>query len=149
LLIYAGVIAAGGVWAGPNPSYTQHELVHHMKTSQAKFLISEPEIFPNAHAAAEECGIPESKIWIFDVQGQPVPKGFKSFKQLFEHGEKDWIRFGDEKICKETTAARLFSSGTTGLPEAAELSHYNLIAQHELVHEAEKSKNYEVSSRPH
>lgn len=63
-----------------------------------------------------------------------------------QQGEKDWVRFDDEKTAKSTTAARLFSSGTTGLPKAAILSHFNFIAQHTLVHErnAEK-KNYEVS----
>lgn len=48
-------------------------------------------------------------------------------------GEEDWVRFDDLKTAQTTTAARLFSSGTTGLPKAVAITHYNLIAQHELV----------------
>lgn len=92
----------------------------------------------NVLAAAKECSIPESKVWIFDVLDNPLPDGFKSWKDLLSHGEEDWVRFDDEKTCKETTAARLFSSGTTGLPKAAMLSHYNFISQHTLVHEYKK-----------
>ena len=86
-------------------------------------------------AAAKECAIPQSNIWIFDVLGNPLPSGYKSWNELLTHGENDWVRFDDEETCKNTTAARLFSSGTTGLPKAAVLSHYNFIAQHTLVHE--------------
>lgn len=135
-----GVIAAGGIFAGTNPSYTHHELTHHIKTAKTKFLISEPEILDNVVAAAKECGIPQSDIWIFDVHDQSVPAGYKSFKALMQHGEKDWVRFDDEKTCKETTATRLFSSGTTGLPKAAVLTHYNLIAEHELCFEVGRER---------
>ena len=113
-MIFLGVIAAGGVWAGTNPSYTEFELVHHIKTAKAKFLITEPEMLSNVLAAAKPSNIPQSHIWIFDNLGQSVPSGFKSYRDLMNYGEEDWLRFDDEKIAKETTAARLFSSGTTG-----------------------------------
>ena len=137
-IIFLGVIAAGGVFAGTNPSYTPFELTHHIKTAKSKFIISEPEILSSALTAARECNIPQTQIWIFDVLGQDLPKGFQSWKELLKHGERDWLRFDDEKTSKNTTAARLFSSGTTGLPKAAVISHYNLIAQHTLVQEASK-----------
>lgn len=136
-LMFLGIIAAGGIFAGTNPSYTEFELVHHIKTSNTKFLITEPEMLDNILAAAKTSGIPQSNIWIFDVLGQKIPRGFKSFKDLMNHGEKDWVRFNNERTAKETTAARLFSSGTTGLPKAVVLSHYNLVAQHTLVFEVE------------
>lgn len=69
----------------------------------------------NVFGAAKACGIPASDVWIFDVHGQTVPSGFKSWNDLMSHGEKDWVRFDGEKTSKETTAARLFSSGTTGM----------------------------------
>jgi acyl-CoA synthetase (AMP-forming)/AMP-acid ligase II len=112
--LFLAIIAAGGIYAGTNPSYTQFELVHHIKTAKTKFLITEPEMLKSVMAAAKECSIPKSKIWIFDVQGGPLPDGFKSWEDLMNHGEEDWVRFDDEETCKETTAARLFSSGTTG-----------------------------------
>jgi acyl-CoA synthetase (AMP-forming)/AMP-acid ligase II len=85
--------------------------------------------------AADKTGIAKERIWIFDVQGQAVPQGYKSWQSLLTHGERDWPRFNDLETCRTTPAARLFSSGTTGLPKAATLTHYNFIAQHTLVHE--------------
>ena len=133
--MFLAIIAAGGIFTGTNPSYTQFELVHHIKTAKTTIFITEPEMLDTALVAAKESKIPLHNIWIFDVLDQKVPDGFRSFKELLNHGEEDWVRFDDEKTSKETTAARLFSSGTTGLPKAAMLSHYNLIAQHTLVHE--------------
>jgi acyl-CoA synthetase (AMP-forming)/AMP-acid ligase II len=142
-MLFLGIIGAGGIFAGTNPSYTPFELVHHIKTSQSQFLITEPEMLENALAAAKECAIPLSNIWVFNVHRQPLPPGFRSWEALMQHGEEDFVRFDDEKVSRETTAARLFSSGTTGLPKAAELSHYNLVAEHTLVHEV-VSKPYKV-----
>ena len=95
--------------------------------------------------AAGGCNISDSNIRIFDVNGQSVPSGFHSWSELLEHGEQDWIRFNDQKISSTTPAALLFSSGTTGLPKAAVLSHYNLVAQHTLAVAPDKAP-WEVRS---
>ncbi|PGG98719.1 hypothetical protein GX51_06647 [Blastomyces parvus] len=131
-LIFLAAIGAGGVFAGTNPAYTQFELAHHIKTAKVSFLISEPEILDNLLAAAKDTNVPTSNIWIFNTQGRAVPPGHRSWTELLKHGEADWVRFDDPETCKNTTAARLFSSGTTGLPKAAVISHQNLIAQHTL-----------------
>ncbi|KAJ5115502.1 hypothetical protein NUU61_001261 [Penicillium alfredii] len=131
-ILVLAIIGAGGVFTGSNPSYTPHELAHHIKASQSKFLISEPEILESLQRAAEQTGIPAQNVWVFDNLDQSVPSGMRSWKQLLEFGEEDWVRFDDLKTAQETTAARLFSSGTTGLPKAVTITHYNLIGQHEL-----------------
>ncbi|CAG8933613.1 unnamed protein product [Penicillium salamii] len=140
-MLVLAIIGAGGIFTGSNPSYTSHELAHHINASQTKFLISEPEILGSLHHAAEQMNIPEERIWIFDNLGQSIPTGMRSWKRLLEAGEEDWVRFDHPDIARQTTAARLFSSGTTGLPKAVTITHLNLIAQHELV--------YGLNARPY
>lgn len=127
------IIGAGGVFTGSNPAYTPNELAHHIRASESKFLVSEPEILKALFGAAEKTRIPAQNVWTFDNMGQSIPDGMKSWRELMKFGEEDWVRFDDLKTAQTTTAARLFSSGTTGLPKAVAITHYNLIAQHELV----------------
>ena len=131
-MLALGIIGAGGIFTGTNPSATSFELAHHMRASHTKFVITEPEMLEAVLAATKECKLAESKILIFNILDQPVPGGFSSWKTLFSQGEEDWVRFNDIETAKKTEAARLFSSGTTGLPKAGMVSHHNLIAQHTL-----------------
>ncbi|OXV05486.1 hypothetical protein Egran_06746 [Elaphomyces granulatus] len=140
-ILVLGIIGAGGVYTGTNPAYTSFELQHHLKTAKTRFIISEPEVLGPVLVAIREANIPPGNIWIFDVLGQQLPPGIPSWKELLTHGEEDWLRFDNLKTAQETTAARLFSSGTTGLPKAVVISHRNLVAEHELV--------FEVNQRPY
>ena len=143
-MLVLAIIGVGGVFTGTNPAYTTAELSHHIKTSKSRFLISEPEILESLLEAADENNIPRQNIWIFDALGQLIPPGHKSWKELLNFGEQGWVRFKDTQSAKTRPAARLFSSGTTGLPKGANLTHYNLISQHELVNKAH-SRPYTVS----
>lgn len=142
-MLFLGIIAAGGIFAGSNPSYTAFELSHHFRTSEAKYIITEPEMLESVVAASKDCDIPTSNILIFDPLGQVIPHGFKSWETLLSKGEEDWIRFDNLETSKTTEAARLFSSGTTGLPKAAMVSHYNLVAQHTLIW-TDDQREYEI-----
>jgi len=142
-MLFLGTIGAGGIFAGTNPGYTPYELVHHIRTADVKYLITEPETLQSILAAAEECNIPKSNILIFNVNGQPVPQGFQSWDTLLDKGEDDWLRFDNLETTKDTEAVRLFSSGTTGLPKATMISHYNLVAQHTICWNVDR-KDYDV-----
>ena len=146
-ILFLGIIAAGGVFAGTNPSYTQYELEHHIKTAKIQYLITEPEMLEQIQAAAKAREIYLENLWIFNpLPDQKCPDGFKSWQELLKQGEKDWVRFDDFETCKTTVAARFFSSGTTGLPKAVSMSHHNLVAQHELCFEGPNKRPYEVST---
>ena len=142
-MLSLGIIGAGGIFTGTNPSSTSFELAHHMRASHTKFVITEPEMLEAVLAATKECKVAKSNILIFNVLDQAVPGGFSSWKTLLSQGEEDWVRFDDIETAKKTEAARLFSSGTTGLPKAAMISHHNLIAQHTLYWEDDK-RDYSI-----
>lgn len=111
-----GTIAAGGAFVGTNPSYTPFELTHALKTSKAKFVISEPDVLRAPKEAALKLGIPEEKILLFAEPDEARSHGHASWKTLLEHGEQDWVRFDDLNTAKNTPACLMFSSGTTGKP---------------------------------
>ncbi|OQV02545.1 hypothetical protein CLAIMM_07730 [Cladophialophora immunda] len=145
-ILFLAIVGAGAVFAGTNPGYTPLELRHHVGITQATFLISEPELLDSLMQAAKDMRIPQSNVRVFNTQPhQSVPEGFTSWTDLMQHGEEDWVRFDDLDTCANTTAARLTSSGTTGLPKATITSHRNLIAQHELCYSPMVyNKPYEV-----
>lgn len=130
------MIAAGGVFAGTNPAYTPHELAHALRVSKAKFVLVQPDLIEPVLKANKEVGLSNDKVVVFNPQGQKAPQGFKQWSGLLSHGEEDWVRFDDLETTGKSIAALLFSSGTTGLPKAAMLSHYNFIAQSTLIYEA-------------
>ena len=132
-MLFLGIVGAGAIFAGTNPSYTSFEIAHHMRTSETKFVITQPEMLESVLAAAKDCNIASANVLILDVLSQAVPASFYSWETLLRHGEEDWFRFNNLETAKTTEAARLFSSGTTGLPKAAMISHHNLVAQHTLM----------------
>ena len=82
-----------------------------------------------AVAAADECGIPHSSIFVFDSQESHVTEECQSWRTLLSHGEASWIAVEDPN---NTTAAYFSTSGTSGLPKAAVVSHSYLTSQGEI-----------------
>jgi hypothetical protein len=108
---FLGIIVAGGVFSGTNPSNGASELQHHFQTARVQFVNTEPDMLSNITTAAEQCNISTARIWIFDVLNQDIPSVFQSWKIPLTHGGVDWDRFDHEQLSKETTAARLFVCG--------------------------------------
>lgn len=77
--------------------------------------------------AAASCGFSKSRILAFDVNDPiPIDAGVNSWRTLFGYG------LGDFDECRDpdnTVAAYQSSSGTSGLPKAAMISHSYLASQ--------------------
>lgn len=149
--LFYGIVGSGGVYMGVNPGSQQHELDHIFQLAEPKLIITSGHSLPTVHKVAEARGISPSQIRVLDelaiasldrflgstpfkyaAQSATLPQrgSFLSFAELLNHGERDWIRFNDEQTAKATSAAMFTTSGTSGLPKAAILSHYAIVSQH-------------------
>ena len=128
-LAWLAIIGVGGRFVGSNPSYTKFELGHLFSITQTKLVLVEPALLENVVPAAQDCSIPSSNVYIWNAHGENVPENYESWNVLLENGERDWITFEDEKQSQNTIAALMSTSGTTGLPKAAAVSHYAQVSQ--------------------
>lgn len=129
-MAFLGIVAAGAVFAGLNPSYTSFEMRHAIRTADITHLLVEPEFLHKTIRAAKECSIPATNIFAFDTFSQAIPceVNVRSWDVLQTPGEEmAWEVFDDRRRSEETIVARLFSSGTTGLPKALNVSNWNLV----------------------
>jgi long-subunit acyl-CoA synthetase (AMP-forming) len=124
--LYLGIIGSGGVFSGANPGYTAFELAHHLRITNAKYILTSSKTLGIAMRAAKECGIAPSRVYILNFQGEEIPAEHQSWTELLHSGEKDWIRVEDPD---KTLAAFVSTSGTSGLPKAASSSHSYAISQ--------------------
>lgn len=114
-ILFHGLVAGGLIFSGVNPAYTAYELAHTLKIAKVKYLLTQPDMLDNVLKATEEIGMPKENVIIFNPNGESAPSGFKQWNDLLQHGEQDWEHFDDLERARNTSVARLFSSGTTGM----------------------------------
>lgn len=115
------------MFVGSNPGYKELELTSLLETSKAKLIITAPDLLPTVKVVAKKLRIADSRVLIF-AEPPDTPDGFRSWQELLQHGEEDWVRFDNEKTAKETPACLVSTSGTTGMPKMAVLSHHAWVA---------------------
>lgn len=143
-MLFLGIIGAGGRFTGSNPGYTHTELRYHIQNTRARFLVTEYELLP-VIGQVGEYGVPATNVFALETNNHYATKSYcNSIQDLLKHGERDWVRFSSEEEAKNTTAALLSTSGTTGLPKAAMISHHSFVMQ-SIMLEDSREKPYKVS----
>ncbi|KAJ3392842.1 hypothetical protein HDU84_003326 [Entophlyctis sp. JEL0112] len=124
------IVKSGGTVTLANPTYTVSELTHQLKDSGAKFLFTHPSVLRTALAAAQNVGIPESNIILFNEPRGAYPgPARRTVAQVSEENTTPApdVKFTAEEICKRP-AYLCYSSGTTGLPKGVETTQFNIVS---------------------
>jgi len=134
-VVVLGVIMAGGIFTGANPSYVAREVAHQLRDSGARFLVCTDASIDTGLEAARLAGLKEDSVFAFDDgyatfegMGKPL-KGCRHWSALIadeQAGEAfEWTE-GQAELGR--TIALNYSSGTTGLPKGVEITHTNYVS---------------------
>ena len=116
-----GIIAAGAV-AVPIPSnYSTREAANALKDTTSSWIFASPELA--VAEVASMAGLDKSHVMYFDSRNHSTGDTGTSFSSLIECGETEFAR-----VDPQTSALLLSTSGTTGKPKLAVVSHGNLVA---------------------
>jgi 4-coumarate--CoA ligase len=134
-VVFMGVLMAGGIFTGANPTYVPRELAHQLRDSGATYLLCSDAVLDVGIAGAKEAGLSQDRVFVYNSQiydGLPVTgqKGCEYWGKLVASPEESKnFKWDDMKgdDCHNILALN-YSSGTTGVAKGVMITHYNYVA---------------------
>lgn len=143
-IIFMGVIMAGGIFSGCNPTYSAYELAHQIRDADPVFVLSQGgDALQTCLKATKMVGRGHEKrtfllddcIFAEDVRqqrNQERMSGCPHWSSLiaceFDGGKFAWDPLMGPNEARNTVMALNYSSGTTGLSKGVEITHGNYVA---------------------
>lgn len=124
LVIYLAALRAGVIYLPLNTSYSARELRYFLADAEPAMVIADPELLPCLQDIASDLQA-SMQFYAVDAQG---------LGELTTRSENASHQFKTRNCSDETVAAILYTSGTTGLPKGAMLSHGNLASNALVLH---------------
>ncbi|EAT48872.1 AAEL000132-PA [Aedes aegypti] len=113
----------GGIVIPLNPTYTKTELKHVLNLTNPQIVFASSRAFSTLKSFMSENQSIKFIVSIDDVDDESNVKSFGEFVNC----DKDVNIIPDPVILKNDVAIMVLSSGTTGLPKAVQLTHFNVM----------------------
>ncbi|KAJ4710827.1 4-coumarate:CoA ligase-like protein [Melia azedarach] len=117
-IVALGIMAAGGVFSGANPTAHASELKKQVEAADAKLIVTYPPIYEKVKGL----GLP------IILLGEERIESTINWSELLEAADRAGNNFAEEDVKQTDLCALPFSSGTTGISKGVMLTHRNLVA---------------------
>ncbi|KAK1148100.1 putative NRPS-like protein biosynthetic cluster [Aspergillus melleus] len=148
--LFLAIIGTGGIYMGSNPHSSVDEFNRVVQLTKPRLIITEEDALSTVLSVSDKNNIPSHNIFIIHdssidatiafAHGQsqlpvqsPNTQSPPSIVSFLSHETVDHFLITDPETAKTTPAALYLTSGTTGLPKAAVLTHAALIARHHAI----------------
>jgi len=122
-IVYYGILHAGATVVPVNSLFQHFEIEHYLRDSGAKVFFSFVGFAAEAARAFEATETCHHLIQVGPRDWLDTPPVGENFMHLMMQAEAE---FDTVQTMPDDTAVILYTSGTTGAPKGAELSHFNL-----------------------
>lgn len=150
-IVYFGILKVGAVVVPLNVLFKPREVAYHLTDSDAKavFVFEGTDELPLAKMVKEGFNEVETcENLVVMMLDSAAKSPFPEHKTLTQITADKSAQFNTVAVKPEDTAVILYTSGTTGQPKGAELTHLNMTMNAMIVHELHAPfKDYGENSR--
>jgi acyl-CoA synthetase (AMP-forming)/AMP-acid ligase II len=140
VIAYLAVLKAGGVVVAGNPMFKEEELKYELMDAGARMIIAQDTLYPKVKNVRQEAGLSHVILtgysdFLPDRPSLPVHSSMQTSKQRFPDtldlleviNSHSPLRMGIPVNLREDLALLQYTSGTTGLPKGAMITHFSLM----------------------